>query len=250
MKSPLRNTSRSQAHYYIDLNISSVATVHSFMLYTGDLELGIATSDRKVVAHTDKQAIYEFWTLIQESPDRIIGLAENIYHSMEDDYYSFMQESWHTHADPLYRAALFYVLNRCSSEGLASCGTLERSGFNPIATMRARNFKNDNISFVRDRERTLSEVVKSIRPTDTLLFPVGDFKYDFLTSASESFDVSILNHSELLDILSQLGNKWIVVYNYHPEVLKLYKDFNVTMLDKYGRVTDKTNCKEIIIGNY
>ena len=58
-------------------------------------------------------------------------------------------------------------------------------------------------------------------------------------------------HKELCEYLRDVEKKWMVLYKTHPQLFKLYKDHNITMIDKYGRKTaDRDSSEELIIANF
>ena len=87
---------------------------------------------------------------------------------------------------------------------------------------------------------------------DILLFPVGKYSLNlFEEGKSRGPEMTPVNHRSLKGKLETVKRKWLVVYKYHPQVLKEYKDYNVTMISKYGQPTKHEKmCEDIVIANF
>ena len=46
----------------------------------------------------------------------------------------------------------------------------------------------------------------------------------------------MVNHRQLAAKLNEINKKqkWIIVYHFHQELLKIYEEYNIVGLDKYG----------------
>ena len=72
-----------------------------------------------------------------------------------------------------------------------------------------------------------------------------------LEAQNMGFEQTRVNQRQLHSKLKNLDRKWVVIYNHHNAVYKLYEKFNITMIDKYGRPTqDKESCEETIVTNF
>jgi len=51
--------------------------------------------------------------------------------------------------------------------------------------------------------------------------------------------------------LQETKQKWVILYKKHPEILELYGDHNIIMIDAYGRETkNQKRCEELVIANF
>ena len=229
------------------------SVIHSFALFDGGLEVGLAHDDRFVVAHTTKYPVYEFWSCALKDPVRIATLS-NFLHPVEENTHKVLQENWARYQDPYLRAALFFLLNQCSDSGLISSGVLDNDKYNSFAVSRLTNFKSSNIHIEFDNDSTLSEAIQgaSNGDVDYLLVPAGNYSYGFLHHGKiQSYETTPINHKELFATMKALQHKWVLVYNFHKEVRDIYKEFKQTMIDKYGNPTlNEESCKELIIANF
>ena len=87
---------------------------------------------------------------------------------------------------------------------------------------------------------------------DFILFPTLQFNYNlFDYGKSTSYDTQYYNHSRLRTLLAEEHQKTLLVYNSHPALGKFYKDFNLQLIDRFGKLTDnEQQCEEIIVTNF
>ena len=122
-KSPLRHpTHKNLSLGRIKELIPSGNSVDTYNFYDGQMEINLASYDRRIYAYTTSYYVYEFWKCVENDRDEV-------YHKVTSDYYKFdatafplLQDTWYTQRIPHVRAALFYILSLCSSSGRASSG--------------------------------------------------------------------------------------------------------------------------------
>ena len=230
------------------------SVVHSFLLYGGSLEFNLAEDQRFVCAYANRQVVYDFWQCLIEDPQRVYEIVtggalqlggENMFH--------LLQESWSTYSDPYLRSSLFFVLNRCSTDGTVSAGELNTKNFNPLALSYLQNFKVPNFHLRLCADSDTFDRLPTTSGADYLLFPVGDFNFNlFDAGKSRGYETTLVHHRKLSTQLCELKDqKWVVIYKAHPELFKLYQGFNIAMLNAFGRpTTQKDQCVEMIIANF
>jgi|TARA_Y100000310_G_scaffold285455_1_gene308919 site-specific DNA-adenine methylase len=255
MKSPIKDaTTDFKCLGILKRMIPVGSVVHSFLFYNGALEFGLSESQRFVRAHTNRYVVYEFWKCVLENPKRISEMVSgNALRFGNENMFHLLQESWPTFADPYLRASLFYILNRCSDQGLISTGKMDIKNFNALAISHLRNFKvqNFHLDFIKE-----NEIFDKIPPTinaDYLLLPAGRFDYNFFdTGKSRGFETTIIKHKEIAEQLKEMNNqKWILIYKNHPQVFELYKNHNIIKTDQYGKQTsDIEQARDVIIANF
>jgi hypothetical protein len=253
MKSPLKDRYDFKSSKIIKEFIPPKSVVESYFLYSGAIELNLAASDRLVVAHTNKFPIYEFWHAAKHSSYRIASLAENTFDKIKDDgLFYYLQESWWSYGDPFYRAALFFILNRCSSVGMASCGEIQRNDFDAAALSRLRRFNGENFYVTIDKHEDVIDNINDYIESDFKLFLVGKYGFSLLGSRQEkAYDFAPVNHERLFKKLQTIDKKWIVVYKFNKHALKCYQNYNIAMIDIYGNKTSRTDrCEELVIANF
>jgi site-specific DNA-adenine methylase len=186
-------------------------------------------------------------------PTRIALMAEELFKDLRDEnLFALLQENWHTYKDPYIRSALFFLLNRCSENGLISAGKLDDKRYNPISLSYLKKFKMDNFHIKWDQQDDFVKTFGDIKNTDYLLFPIGKFNYNlFEYGKNKGYEMTTIHHKRFYEALQDVKDKWIVLYKNHPHVHILYKEHNIIMLDKYGReIKDKEKCEEMVIANF
>ena len=254
MRSPIKENINNFCSSKILKEIIPKGTVvNSFLFFSGVQEFSLAESERLVIAHTNKYVIYEFWKCVIEDPQRIAKIAEYMFSKMVGNWdFHLLQENWPKYKDPYIRSALFFLLNRCSESGFISTGKLNDERYNPISLSYLNNFNVRNFHIIWDKKENVHETFIDIENTDYLLFPVGKFNYNlFEYGKNKGYEMTTIHHKKLYESLQEIKHKWVTLYKYHPQANALYKDYNITMIDKYGRETkDKDNCEELVIANF
>jgi len=232
--------------------IPASSRVHSYGLFAGTSELSLSHS-RAVSAFTSRPTIFHFWHCLMEDP-------EYLYSILTDKSFKFygagelevVRERLLTYADPYYRSALFFLLNRCSTTGQVSCGKLDLSQYTVLALSRLRNFKKPE-NFQPHQEPNLVEHARqSAKECDFVLFPTLQFNYNlFDYGKSLSYDTQRYDHAELRRFLNDGCQKSLLVYKTHPALKSFYKDFNFHLIDRFGNLSnDAQRCEEIIVTNF
>jgi len=254
MKSPIKKSiNNSRTLSVLKEMLPKGSVIDSYLFFSGEVELNLAENERFIVAHTNKYVIYEFWKCAMADPERIAEISEFIYPIEDEKLFYIFQENWPKYKDHFTRSALFFLLNRCSENGCISAGKFNDKNFNPIALSHLKNFSPKNFFLTLDKADTLNETITSAsQKGDYLLLPIGKFDYNFFEyGKSKGYEMTTILHKELSESLNDIEKKWIVLYKTHPHLFKLYKNHNITMINKYGkRTTNKDTCEEVIIANF
>lgn len=253
MKSPIReDVNNFKCKRTLREVIPKGSVVNSFLFFDGALEIGLAEEDRFVVSHTNKYVIYEFWDCVLKDAQRVSEIVKSLSSLAEPDIFFLLQENWPKYKDPYVRSALFFLLNRCSESGLISAGKFKPRNYNPLAIANLNKFRLENFHVIWDRQTDFLEGFKNVKQTDYLLLPVGKFSYNFFEyGKNRGIEMTSINHERLSETLKQIQHKWVVVYKEHREIFKLYKEYNITMIDKYGKVVNnESDCEEVVIANF
>jgi site-specific DNA-adenine methylase len=163
------------------------------------------------------------------------------------------QENWHAYKDPFVRSAFFYILNQCSSLGYASCGEFEPERLTVSRQGLLKRFQLDNFHLKWDNAADFSTGFNNLKEGSTLLLPVGPFSQNlFEEGKSLGLEMTTVYHQRLYETLAALRDrKWMVVYENTPQVLKLYKNYNIEIINQYGRpTTNAQQGKELLIANF
>jgi len=248
----LPKTKSSRALNELKRLIPEGSTISSFFLFDGSLELGLAKYNRTIVAHTNKQVVYEFWRVLNQDPKRMSSMVEYLTERLSLPELYLLQDNWHQYRDIEERATFFYILSHCSDTGYASHGNLDKTRLCPVKINSLRRHKGNNFYPFLDSSNNPLDGLTTAKDTDFLLLPVGKFSHNlFEYGKNTGHDMTTISHKSLRKELGDIDKKWVVVYDYHPAVLKLYKDYNIQMIDKYGNKTNNAErCEELVINNF
>jgi hypothetical protein len=255
MRSPIKDANDILCIDAIESILPKECPVKTFLFFSGNLELDLASRDHQVTAYTNKYVIFEFWKCVSSNPHNIIQKAEWLHEKLNVDLVYTLQENWPTHKDPYVRSALFVLLNAYSNRGTISSGHFSLDNYNPIITNKLRNLygvdKKINIAFHYD-ENYLDCFNKLGISDEILIFPVGKFSHNWLEHGkSIGFEEYSVNHKMLKQKLEESECKFILWYKKHPALFKMYHSYTMKLLNKYGSETSKLeNCHDILIYNF
>jgi hypothetical protein len=252
MRVPLKSNIAFKSAHELKKLIPASSTVSSFFLYDGQLESSLAATNRQVVAHTNRYAIYEFWMHLLSDRHVLADAAAHLFPTIDDTQYYLLQEDWTTYKDPLMRAALFFILNRSSEAGLVSCGELRRENFNPAAFALLKSYEISNLYPKYDKDENVLSTIAQVPPSDYLLLPVGKYNLNlFDYGKGRGPEITHIHHRKLYQMVNEMERKVILLYKKHPTLFTIYNNYNIRMIDTHGRLTsDKEACEEMIIANF
>ena len=92
MKSPLQSKIDFKSIGELKKIIPPESTISSFFLYSGDVELALASGNRTVIAHTNKLAVYEFWAALSHDPKVVYDAAKHVFPTITDPEFYLLQE--------------------------------------------------------------------------------------------------------------------------------------------------------------
>ncbi len=251
MRSPLQISTSKSAGILKKL-IPKGSTVSSFFFYDGTVEVPLASSGRTIVAHTNKYPVFEFWKYMATQPKLVAEFADFLHDRLTVPELYLLQENWHLKKDGETRAALFYILNRYSESGYASCGHIDKERLTSLNIANLRRIKIKNLYPFYDNVEDPIDGFKTAKDTDYLLLPMGKYNYNlFDYGKNVGHDMILIDHEKTRKAIDKFNKKWVVIYKKHPAVFKLYAKKNLIMIDKHGNITNnKDRCMEIIINNF
>jgi hypothetical protein len=256
MKSPVRCLDSHMASLkHLKSIISKGSVTHSYLFFSGEVELSLAESHRFVCAHTDNEAIYEFWDCALNDSGLLYDIvkAKQFANIFNKRVFHILQENWLAYKDPYIRSALFYILNKLSDTGKISSGNFREGVLNPLSLSRLKNFKISNFHLQIDKNKSLISTCKEQVDADFCLFPMGRFNYSFFEHGKNvGPEETILAHKQFHSEITEINDKkWILLYKKHKEVFSLYNKQKTVMIDKFGKLTSElSQCEEIIVTNF
>jgi len=229
------------------------AVVDSYAFYDGKLEFNIASLDIFVNAYTISKPVYMFWQCLRHDPRRLHEMVtSDSFKFGDNDVFAILQDMWYTHTSPFITASMFFILNRCSANGLISSGDLKLENYTPLALAHLKGFKFPDNFHLNLSEKDPLEIIQEEGGADYNLIPAGRFTYNlFEYGKNIAIEETPINHRRLSEIMQKAPSKIIVVYDYNPAIFTVFKESNITMVDQYGKLTDnKSNAEEMIVANF
>lgn len=227
--------------------ILSDSRTHTMWLYSGDLELALSAGGNQVTAHTPQPEVLNFWSQLSQVPTELYEtlLSDSFRFQWQD--YNLLQKTWHTWPSDRSRAALFFVLNLASKMGLPSRGTLDTTYLNAVSYSRILAFKKPlTLDFQLIETNPLSFAAET---EDYIILNAGNYHYNhFDYGKAIGPEEVVIDHREIRARWAELSPRAILLYNYHPDLLALYKDSTIIMINEHGKPTHHEDmCKELII---
>ena len=209
----------------------------------GSLELSCAADGIEVYAADAFELLVNFWHYAKEHPGVLADRVKNYFPLKRSRFYS-LQKRIVTMKDDLDKAAIFFVLNRASFSGITLSGGMSAGHprFTKSAIQRLRDFRAPKLSIdCADFKDTLVEY-----PDDFLYldppYANGQRLYGKTGDMHEGFD------HEGLSALLRNRTGWILSYNDHPDVRKMYEGFDIITPDwQYGMSRNKASNELLIL---
>jgi DNA adenine methylase len=198
--------------------------------------------------------LVDFWEAALANPER---LAEHVARLKLEDYLpsrwaksqEYLRTERHPQEDIFVSSALFYAINRSSFSGATLSGGFSKQAyekrFTASSVERLKNFKAPTLSV------ECADFEDSLTRHDPSVFVYADPPYLLENSTLYGVRGSThkdFNHHRLYEVIKKRDN-WVMSYNPHPEILELYKDYEIVYPEwAYGMSSDKKS-KEILILN-
>ena len=242
IKSPLGKTS---AHNEIEKLIPQGKVVSSYTFYSGDIEFYLSNKNRFVNCKTTKEIVIDFWESMCYNPSSISDMCAHLFPLKDEKEIKIVQENWFSFKSPESRAAIFYIFNNCTKDGWISRGELDLSLLNPLLISRIKRFtKPDNIhlAHIKDIKKDLSEDTMS----DFVFLRLPRIQKKFLTEGlNVGIEEQIINLEDIYNDL--VATKFVILTR--PSKFINFGHHETIFLDQYGRETDESNAKEMILHN-
>ena len=214
----------------------------------GSIEIHYASQGVKVHGYDIFEPLTNFWQhVLARAPAMAHTLEGALYPCSKENFKYFQERVTNTSLDPMLRACVFYVVNRCSFSGATLSGGMSPNHprYTQSSIDRLRDFKCNNLTV------ECASFEDSLRRHDDETFIYADppylleksTLYGERGSTHKDFD-----HQRFAEEIKKKNN-WVISYNPHPEILELYKDYEIVYPEwAYGMSSDKKS-KEILILN-
>jgi len=250
LKTPLRYPSdnivfASKVALYFPRRVHSVC---SPFFNGGSVEIELINRSTNIYGYYHFKPLVEFWQCLLGDPTRLYKVVNHFFPIEEEKIFYHLQNSIFDHEDIFLRSAIFYICNRSTEGGHISYGKFatQESNFNELSMLQLSSFKTNRL-----------HVKHCSKHTDAIAENVTNYLYcapprflggpSFVVPrAQEELDI---DHMNLHSTLSKRNN-WLLLYNFHPKLLKLYNGCRYTMLDKnFDACKNPDAAKNIIFMN-
>jgi len=254
MKTPIKDKTRiSKSTSTLKHLIPRGKIVDTYLFYGGEQEINLCHSGRTINAHTNRLVVYKFWETLLEDSRRVERSVEGILNTYGKVPIATLQRDWLIEKDRWASAALFFVLNYFSSEGLISSGVSDKTSIDPMSLFYLKTFADiEGFSIAYCPWEDITSLFDENTDCDYIFVPCSSFNYNlFEYGKNRGIEQSIVRHKQMRDTLRQIDKKWIVGYNYHKDLCDFYAKENVLMIDNYGNITEQENkCAEVLLYNF
>jgi|TARA_Y100001963_G_scaffold153597_1_gene240708 hypothetical protein len=232
------------------------SVINSFLFFSAELELEMIKNNCFVIARTTSYAVYEFWRCMQTDPERVAAATEYINSLVaEEKMFYYIQDKFMHYKDPFVRSAFFYLLSFYSDSGKVCSGKMiqrnERSLHLGLSRIKMFDVENLHVKFDKDEKDFLATAHES-PDSEYLLIPAGEYSYNYFEDGVNlGFEETRVYHKKIKKFFDSTNHQCLLTYFRHSQVFKLYKDYNMTMINEYGHVVEnEEDCREVIVANF
>lgn len=203
------------------------------------IELALVTRNQETTVHASDNfhPLANFWTHLLECPDRLIERADHFFHvwtkmltryshaeRMSLGFQELIKQYWLL-SDDLSRAALYFVINKRGCMGLAFCATQSRrrDSTEEYCLSLLREFRSPRRFTYEHLE--YEESIEKYQDCFLYLDPPYIGKESYYGTRKSTFD-----HDKLASLL-RTRERWLLSYNDHPKVRRLYEGYKTIRIE-------------------
>ena len=249
---PLKKISPHKSIAHLKTILDPSLPVHTMLLQDGFLETALIKGKYQVFSHTSASNVYNFWDCLSSDAKKVYEMVKSLDATSAVDpekNYDFFRGSWHTRSNVYMRAALFFLVSISSEEGTISAGKIEPNAAKKFLFGKLRAFHpSERWKPVFHAGLDILQQIEEVPEGHQVVIPVGIYDYDFLSSSKRyGIEQTPVVHEDLKELFYRSDNI-VLTYYYHPELLKLYDNEHITMIDENSNITtDTSRCKEVVI---
>lgn len=223
----------------------------------GSIELECAYMGIRVHAYDIFDPVVNFWQQLLDNKRELYNEICKYPTPLPKVKFYVLQKSYDKLETPAQKAAAFFVLNRTSFSGTTFSGGMSptQQSWNHACKEKIREFvvgglfNNKKLSVDKaDFKESMTKHQDLFAYMDPPYLLETSNLYGDRGSTHKDFD-----HLEFFEQVKKMKNKWAISYNGHPDLLELYKDYNIIKLDWQYAMVSKGGTKkadEILIMNY
>ena len=210
----------------------------------GSLELALMSRGMTILGSDIFPPLVDFWQETIKNPIELSKQVQKYFPLSKAQFYNLQKNYTHL-PDQLQRAAVFFVLNRCSFSGTTLSGGMSpgHPRFTPSAIDRLRNFHSVGLTVKQaDYKVALKKNADMVAYLDPPYLIESDNLYGARGDTHKGF-----NHEELAFVL-KMHDRWILSYNDCLKIRKLYKYARIFKPRwAYGMSNSKKSAELLII---
>ena len=229
--------------------ISKDVKIDSFWFLSGQLELSLYNNGYDVTFFTNKFFVWEFWQHLKNNHEVFIGNIKYVHDNLEDRDLVYIKDTWTTFFDDSdLRAALFYLLNRYSTNGIFTRNEIMKTNFSPL-NLRQLNLLApliENAEFRYHNQEDFCDFIEADNEDNLYLIPATEYKYKVLkNNIIKNKEEVYFNHERIFKLLKNSDKKILAIYKYNQFVEKMHE--NKILIDRSGQRTNNRNLAEEIV---
>ena len=213
----------------------------------GSVELACANNDIFVSGYDNFKPLVEFWQCLLSDRIKLASIVRKYYPLPKTEFYNLKKVMAALPPTNKYvRAAIFYVLNRCSFSGTTMSGGMspDHPRFTESSIERLSNFSVKNIQI---NHADFNESIKL--NSDKLLYLDPPYMIESYLYGTNGDMHTGFDHEGLSKILHRRKN-WILSYNDCKHIHSLYDGYCFHYPEwKYGMSSDKKSREMLIFSD-
>lgn len=223
--------------------------------FCGGCSIEFALNPETVIINDKFEPLYNFWMQVRNNKDSLIGTIKRYKKEgiTKDRFATLRAQVMDASIDPVERAAMYFIINRCSFSGATLSGgfstesSIKRftdSSINLIAKIDLSNYTITNDDFTLCIDKTPNDYFIFADPPYYL--EKGSRLYGKNGDLHESFD-----HRGFFEHITKFKGDWLITYNDCQFIRDLYKDYDILPAEwAYGMNKSKESSEIIILSKH
>lgn len=238
---------------FLKQKLDAEKKIKSYGLKFGHLEADLHQNGFDVTLTTNRYFVWEFWRCLIDTPYKLLRDVKYFHQNLTNYDLANYKSNWFTHFhDPYERAAIFYLLNRYSSDGNLTCGRMSKHNFSNLNLRTFENIcpltKDLNLSFTPHEDLTRS--FQRVDKDTVILLAAGKLKRSYILKRQiKTIDSTNYDYAALKEYVESEQHKMIMIFK-HDSYTDSFFD-NKIYLNKLGFVTENPKLAEdLIVSNF